>query len=114
MFLRSEWSKILTPNLRIKYYDIQPTPQKFMRTTSQFIIIILASVSLWATRARANCLVFAHNERLSNYCVLNQASGKLMDGQTTSIVVTRLKREGYFGSISEPTWAIKIAPSVLR
>ena len=83
-----------------------------MRTTLQFIIILLASTSLWTTRVQANCLVFAQNERLSNYCLLNEVSGKLMDGQTASVVVQRLQREGYFGGISEPTWATKIAPSV--
>ena len=83
-----------------------------MRTTLQFIIILLASISLWTTSAEANCLVFAQNERLSNYCLLNEVSGKLMDGQTASVVVQRLQREGYFGGISEPTWATKIAPSV--
>ena len=83
-----------------------------MRPTVQFIIILFAFISLWTTRAQANCLVFSQNERLSNYCLLNEVSGKLMDGQTASVVVQRLQMEGYFGGISEPTWATKIAPSV--
>ena len=86
--------------------------QKIMRTTLQFIIILFASVSLWTTSAQANCLVFAQNERLSNYCLLNEVSGKLMDGQTASFVVQRLKTEGYFGGISNPAWATNIAPSI--
>ena len=112
MFLRSEWSKIFTPKPLSKYHDALPMLQKIMRTTLQFIIILFASVSLWTTSAQANCLVFAQNERLSNYCLLNEVSGKLMDGQTASVVVQRLQREGYFGGISEPTWATKITPSV--
>ena len=83
-----------------------------MRTTLQFISILLTSISLWTTSAQANCLVFTQNERLSNYCLLNEVSGKLMDGQTASVVVQRLQREGYFGGINEPTWATKITPSV--
>ena len=74
--------------------------------------MLLASISLWTTSAQANCLVFTQNERLSNYCLLNEVSGKLMDGQTASVVVQRLQMEGYFGGISEPTWTTKIAPSV--
>jgi hypothetical protein len=81
MFLRSEWSKIFTPRPLSKYHDALPMLQKIMRTTTQFIIILFASVSLWTTSAQANCLVFAQNERLSNYCLLNEVSGKLMEPQ---------------------------------
>jgi hypothetical protein len=84
-----------------------------MRTTLQLISILLTSISLWTTSVQANCLVFTQNERLSNYCLLNEVSGKLMDGQTASVVFQRLQMEGYFGGISEPTWTTKIALIVI-
>ena len=52
------------------------------------------------------------NERLSNHCLLETVKGKLVDEQTMQLVVSRLKREGYFGGLEKPSFKGSVYPDI--
>ena len=67
-----------------------------LRTIALFIALSLA------TSANANCLAFTENERLTNYCLSEAISGKLVNKETAAVVFRRLSLEGYFGGLPKP------------
>ena len=83
--------------------DIKSRIRKQMKKSSSlsvFFYLIFVSFSL----ANPNCFLIQGNERLTNHCLLETVKGKLVDEQTMQIVVSRLKREGYFGGLEEPSF----------
>ena len=52
------------------------------------------------------------NERLTNHCLIQSVQGKLVDEQTMQVVVSRLKREGYFGGLEKPSFQGTVFPDV--
>jgi len=68
---------------------------------------------LWAGAAKANCLMFSNqNERLSNFCLLQSVTGKLIDDRTAILVSQRLKQEGYFGGLTSPIARTHVYPTL--
>ena len=51
-------------------------------------------VVLLATTARASCVDIGGDERLQNYCLLNEVNGKIVDGKTAVMIDKRLQRTG--------------------
>lgn len=74
-------------------------------------IALFTGLSL-ATSANANCLAFAENERLANYCLSEAINGKLVDEETAAIVFRRLSLEGYFGGLPKPLNDFDISPTL--
>ena len=75
---------------------------------SVFFYLIFASFAF----ANPICFLIQGNERLTNHCLLETVKGKLVDEQTMQIVVTRLKREGYFGGLEKPSFQGTIYPDL--
>jgi hypothetical protein len=91
--------------------DINSCVRKQMKkflSLSIFFYLVFASFAL----ANPNCFLVQGNERLTNHCLLETVKGKLVDEQTMQIVVSRLKREGYFGGLVKPSFQGKIFPDV--
>lgn len=62
--------------------------------------------------AKPSCLMMQGNERLSNHCLLETVKGKLVDEQTMQLVVSRLKREGYFGGLKTTSFKGTLYPDI--
>lgn len=60
--------------------------------------------------AKPNCFLLDGNERLTNHCLLETLQGRPVDEQTMLFVVSRLKREGYFGGLSTTEFSAHIHP----
>jgi len=89
--------------------DINSRIRKQMKKSLSLSILfylIFASFAL----ANPNCFLMQGNERLTNHCLLETVKGKLVDEQTMQIVVSRLKREGYFGGLEEPSFQGTLFP----
>ena len=69
------------------------------------VFILSFTTFIGATSAKANCLMFGENERLSNFCLLESVEGKIVDKNTAIIVSQRLMQEGYFGGLKTPATA---------
>lgn len=65
-----------------------------------------------ATSSHASCLLFAENERLSNFCLVENVKEKLLDKKTALVVVQRLRREGYLGGMSSPSTSASVYPNI--
>lgn len=80
------------------------------KTVSLFIFFYLTFSSF--ALANPNCFLMQGNERLTNHCLLETVKGKLVDEQTMQLVVSRLKREGYFGGLEKPSFQGTIFPDL--
>ena len=91
--------------------DINSRIRKQMKKSLSLSILfylIFASFAL----ANPNCFLMQGNERLTNHCLLETVKGKLVDEQTMQIVVSRLKREGYFGGLEKPSFQGALYPDL--
>jgi hypothetical protein len=77
-------------------------------------ILVMLSVFFvfFSQPAMANCLIFNENERLSNFCLMEKATGKFVDENTATTILNRLKREGYFGGLEKPEINTTFYPDV--
>ena len=80
-----------------------------IRFLTTLILFTMISSKLMAN---PNCFLTQENERLTNYCLLESTTGKLINENTMKIVVGRLQREGYFGGLSEPAITASIYPDL--
>ena len=80
-----------------------------IRFLTTLILFTMLSSKLMAN---PNCFLTQENERLTNYCLLESTTGKLINENTMKIVVGRLQREGYFGGLSEPEITGSVYPDV--
>jgi len=56
--------------------------------------------------------MFSQNERLTNYCIKEYVSGKILNKNTALLVYRRLSKEGYFGGLNSPETNFLIYPSI--
>ena len=77
----------------------------------RFVIIVIYIISQ-RSFASATCLLFNENERLSNFCLLENVEGKVIDKNTAIIVTQKLKREGYFGGLKKSDWSTSFYPNI--
>ena len=76
------------------------------------VFILSFTTFIGATSAKANCLMFGENERLSNYCLLESITGKVIDKNTAIIVSQTLMQEGYFGGLKTPATTYNVYPDI--
>ena len=67
---------------------------------------------IFTSPASANCILFNDNERLSNYCLLESVTGKLLDKNSTLFIAKNLRREGYFGGLEKPEFSTRFYPTI--
>ena len=79
---------------------------------STIVLALIFTTFISVTSAKANCLKFGANERLSNYCLLESIKGKFVDKNTANVVAQRLIREGYLGGLRVPATSINFHPDI--
>lgn len=73
-----------------------------MRISRLFMPFFLMTLLSSKLMANPNCFLTTENERLTNYCLLENTRGKLLNENTMKLVLGRLQSEGYFGGLARP------------
>lgn len=83
-----------------------------MRISRLFMPFFLMTLLSSKLMANPNCFLTAENERLTNYCLLENTRGKLLNENTMKLVVGRLQSEGYFGGLARSVITGAIYPDL--
>lgn len=93
----------MTCEMRVIALMLRITPIVFILSFSSLITV---------TPAKANCLILNENERLSNYCLLENIKGKLVDKNTANIVAHKLTQEGYLNGLQALKKSVNLYPDI--